>query len=178
MHSSVVKIDHQPVKKPCQLSNGSHYLGQTTIVDINDHDSYWEEEGATHSQWVGPDLSEATNPALEKNWVYHSLGCTHVSSKLGAMISGISPRSEPPVWALIRMTSWLLNDMLSTSLLDRILKHGHPLGFVVPKFTMYDDTFDPFDHLMHYQQVITLDIDNHLLLCKVFPGSPHGSTSS
>ncbi|KAL6311151.1 hypothetical protein AAG906_025588 [Vitis piasezkii] len=59
--------DRSPAKKKPQLSNGSHYLGQTTIVDINDHDSYREEEGATHSQWVGPDPSEATNPALEKN---------------------------------------------------------------------------------------------------------------
>lgn len=35
----------------------------------------------------------------------------------------------------------------------------------------------PFDpHLMHYQQLMMLDIDNNVLLCKVFLASLHGLT--
>ncbi|RVW53693.1 hypothetical protein CK203_069108 [Vitis vinifera] len=39
-------------------------------------------------------------------------------------------------------------------------------GFIMPKFTMYDGTNDLFDHIMHFRQLITLDIGNDALLCK------------
>ena len=42
------------------------------------------------------------------------------------------------------------------------------MGYVIPKFTMYNGTYDPFDHLMHYRQVMMLDIRNDELLYKVF----------
>ncbi|RVW68773.1 hypothetical protein CK203_060964 [Vitis vinifera] len=35
-----------------------------------------------------------------------------------------------------------------------------PRGFLVPKFSTYDGTNDPFDHIMHYRQLMTLDIGN------------------
>ncbi|RVW84783.1 hypothetical protein CK203_046658 [Vitis vinifera] len=38
-------------------------------------------------------------------------------------------------------------------------------------FSTYDGTNDPFDHIMHYRQLMTLDIGNDALLCKVFPAS-------
>lgn len=41
-------------------------------------------------------------------------------------------------------------------------------------FTMYDRSFDPFNHLMHYWQVMTLDIGNDTFLCKVFLVSLQG----
>ena len=37
----------------------------------------------------------------------------------------------------------------------------------------YDVTSDPFDHIMHYRQLMTFDIGNDTLLCKVFPVSLH-----
>lgn len=46
------------------------------------------------------------------------------------------------------------------------------------KFTMYDRMSDPFDHLMHFQQLMTLDIGNDVLLCKVFLASLLRSTLS
>ena len=33
-------------------------------------------------------------------------------------------------------------------------------GYIIPKFIMYDGTYDPFNHLMHYRQMMTLDINN------------------
>ena len=53
-----------------------------------------------------------------------------------------------------------------------------PRGFLVPKFTMYDRSSDSFDHLMHFWHMMTLDIGNDLLLCKVFPTNLHGPTLS
>ena len=49
---------------------------------------------------------------------------------------------------------------------------------MVPKFTTYDRTSDPFDHIMHYKQLMTLDIGNNVLLCKVFPTNLHSQTLS
>ena len=43
---------------------------------------------------------------------------------------------------------------------------------------MYDGTNDLFDHIMHFRQLITLDIGNDALLCKVFPTSLHGQEFS
>ena len=44
----------------------------------------------------------------------------------------------------------------------------------MPKFSAYDGFSDPFDHIMHYKQLMTLDIGNDALLCKVFPASLQG----
>ena len=68
--------------------------------------------------------------------------------------------------------------MLSMSFNPHIISYEPPKGFLVPKFTMYDGTSDPFDHLLHYQQLMTLDFRNNVLFCKVFPTSLHGSTLS
>ncbi|RVW13691.1 hypothetical protein CK203_094014 [Vitis vinifera] len=62
-----------------------------------------------------------------------------------------------------------------------LLSYHHyepPRGFLVPKFSTYDGTNDPFDHIMHYRQLMTLDIGNDALLCKVFPASLQGQALS
>ena len=75
------------------------------------------------------------------------------------------------------ISRWL-DDMLSTSFGPHIISYKLPRGFVVPKFTMYNETNDPFDHIMHFRQLMTLDIGNDTLICKVFPTSLHGQTLS
>lgn len=67
--------------------------------------------------------------------------------------------------------------MFSTFFTLYIINYKSPMGFMVPKFSTYDETsdpFDPFDHIVHYRQLMTLDIGNDTLLCKVFPASLHG----
>ena len=59
-----------------------------------------------------------------------------------------------------------------------IINYESSRGFIMPKFTMYDGTNDLFDHIMHFRQLITLDIGNDALLCKVFPTSLHGQEFS
>nr|CAN79252.1 hypothetical protein VITISV_038224 [Vitis vinifera] len=66
--------------------------------------------------------------------------------------------------------------MLSTPFCSHIIHYEPPRGFLVPKFSTYDGTNDPFDHIMHYRQLMTLDIGNDALLCKVFPASLQGQT--
>ena len=64
--------------------------------------------------------------------------------------------------------------MLSTPFRSCIISYEPPRGFIVPKFSTYDGSNDPFDHIMHYKQLMTLDIRNNALLCKVFPASLQG----
>nr|CAN65418.1 hypothetical protein VITISV_016768 [Vitis vinifera] len=68
--------------------------------------------------------------------------------------------------------------MLSTPFCSHIINYEPPRGFLVPKFSIYDGTNDPFDHIMHYRQLMTLDIGNDALLCKVFPASLQGQALS
>lgn len=75
----------------------------------------------------------------------------------------------------IGVASRLLEDMLSTPFFEQILQHHHPRGFVLPKFIVYNGTTDPFDYLLHFWQMMTLDIRDEFLLCKVFPISLHSA---
>ena len=50
------------------------------------------------------------------------------------------------------------------------------MGFVMPTFAMFDGSSDPYDHMLHYNQAMTLNVENDHLLCKVFPASLQGLT--
>ncbi|XP_034678338.1 uncharacterized protein LOC117908746 [Vitis riparia] len=82
--------------------------------------------------------------------------------------------SEPPMGSISKR----LDDMLSTPFCSHIIHYEPPRGFLVPKFSTYDGCSDPFDHIMHYRQLMTLDIGNDPLLCKVFPASLQGQALS
>ncbi|KAL6312998.1 hypothetical protein AAG906_012405 [Vitis piasezkii] len=82
--------------------------------------------------------------------------------------------NEPPIGSIRKR----LDDMLSTPFCSHIIHYEPPRGFLVPKFSTYDGTNDPFDHIMHYRQLMTLDIGNDALLCKVFPASLQGQALS
>lgn len=71
-----------------------------------------------------------------------------------------------------------LDDILSMLFSPYIINYEPLRGFMVPKFSTYDGTNDPFDDIMHYRQLMTLDIGNDVLLCKIFPASLHGQTIS
>ena len=43
---------------------------------------------------------------------------------------------------------------------------------------MYNGTSDLFDHIMHFRRLMTLDIGNDALLCKVFPANLHDQALS
>ena len=67
-----------------------------------------------------------------------------------------------------------LDNMLFMLFSSHIINYEPPKGFLVPKIFAYDGSSDPFDHIMHYRQLMTLDIGNDALLCKVFPASLQG----
>ena len=61
--------------------------------------------------------------------------------------------------------------MLSSPLGQHVLNYEPPRGFVILAFTMFDGSNDPYDHILHYNQTMTLNANNDRLLCKVFPAS-------
>ena len=61
-----------------------------------------------------------------------------------------------------------LEDMLSSPLGQHILSYELPRGFVIPSFSMYDGSSNPYDHMLHFNQVMILNAGDDRLLCKVF----------
>ncbi|RVX19897.1 hypothetical protein CK203_005315 [Vitis vinifera] len=96
-----------------------------------------------------------------------TLAMRNVHSHLAERPAGRNLPNEPPIGSISKR----LDDMLSTPFCSHITHYKPPRGFLVPKFSTYDGTNDPFDHIMHYRQLMTLDIGNDALLCKVFPAS-------
>ena len=64
--------------------------------------------------------------------------------------------------------------MLSLPLGQHILNYKPPRGFVMPTFTMFDGSNDPYDHMLHYNQAMTSNTENDHLVCKVFRVSLRG----
>ena len=65
-------------------------------------------------------------------------------------------------------------DMLSSPLGPHILSYEPPHGFIMSSFSMYDGSTDPYDHMLHFNQMMILSTGNDRLLCKVFPASLKG----
>ena len=66
------------------------------------------------------------------------------------------------------------DDMLSSPLGQHILDYDPPDGFTIMDFTTFDVSTDPYDHMLHYNQAMTLNTDNDWLSCKVFLASLWG----
>ena len=47
-------------------------------------------------------------------------------------------------------------DMLSLALGRHIPNYETPRGFVIPSFTMFDGSTDPYDNMLHYNQTMNL----------------------
>ena len=67
-------------------------------------------------------------------------------------------------------------NMLSSPLGQHILDYEPPRGFVIPPFSMYDGSSDPYDHILHFNQAMILNVGDDRLMCKVFPASLKGLT--
>ena len=65
-------------------------------------------------------------------------------------------------------------DMLSSPLGQHILSYKSSRGFVIPLFSMYDGSSDPYDHMLYFNQAMILNSGDDRLLCKVFPTSFKG----
>ena len=57
---------------------------------------------------------------------------------------------------------------------QHVLDYDSPHGFSISSFAMYDGSSDPYDHILHFNQVMILNVGDDRLLCKVFPTSLKG----
>ena len=64
--------------------------------------------------------------------------------------------------------------MLSSPLGQHILEYESPRRFVIPAFATFDCFADLYDHMLHYNQAMILNVGNDQLLCKVFLASLRG----
>ena len=54
--------------------------------------------------------------------------------------------------------------MLSSPLGQHILNYEPPRDFVILLFAMYDDSFDSYDHMLHFNQAMIRSAGNDCLL--------------
>ncbi|KAA8529809.1 hypothetical protein F0562_034334 [Nyssa sinensis] len=63
----------------------------------------------------------------------------------------------------------------ATPFTNAIMAEERPKKFIVPKFTPYDGTGDPGDHLSHYQHTMALHGTSDAFLCRTFVTSLNGT---
>ena len=83
---------------------------------------------------------------------------------------GAAPAPHMPTSTTVRGPK----DMLSSPLGQHILSYEPPRGFIIPYFAMYDGSFDPYGHMLHFNQAMILNAGDDRLLCKVFLASLKG----
>ena len=64
--------------------------------------------------------------------------------------------------------------MLCSPLEQHILDYESPRSFAISAFITFDGSTNPYDHMLYYNEVMTLNADNDSLLCKVFPSNLRG----
>ena len=67
---------------------------------------------------------------------------------------GTGPTFYMPPATLI----WRPDDMLSSPLRQHIFDYELPRGFLIPAFTTFDGSIDPYDHMLHYNQAMILNV--------------------
>ena len=82
--------------------------------------------------------------------------------------------ATPAPYILTSTTVRGLEDMISSPLGQHILSHELPCGFVILSFSMYDGSFDLYDHMLHFNQAMIHNVGNDRLLCEVFSASLKG----
>ncbi|RVW56902.1 hypothetical protein CK203_078504 [Vitis vinifera] len=88
----------------------------------------------------------------------------NVHSHLAERPAGRNLPNEPPIAPSAK--GWMTCSPRPFA--PHITHYEPPRGFLVQSFPHTMGPNDPFDHIMHYRQLMTLDIGNDALLCKVF----------
>ena len=83
-------------------------------------------------------------------------------------------KATPAPYMLAPTTVWGPEDMISSPLGQHILSYESPHGFVISSFAMYAGSSNPYDHMLHFNQAMILNVGDDHLLCKVFPASLKG----
>ncbi|KAJ9678179.1 hypothetical protein PVL29_022921 [Vitis rotundifolia] len=171
-------VKPQEPRTPMHQAPQEESSDSTRLSSKKQRDKRPQLSGAMRAR-LGPQEPRKTKPPAATTWE------AHPDPLVTPMVQNVIPHqairqvgrnhpNEPPTGSISKR----LDDMLSTPFYSHII-HYEPLrGFLVPKFSTYDGSSDPFNYIMHYRQLMTLDIGNDALLCKVFPASLQGQALS
>ncbi|RVW85609.1 hypothetical protein CK203_037579 [Vitis vinifera] len=105
----------------------------------------WKAKQPVATTWAAhPD--PMVTPMVQNVLPHHDPMVQNVHSHLAVRQAGRNLPNEPPIGSIIKR----LDDMLSTPFCSHIIHYEPPRGFLVPKFSTYDGSSDPFDRIMHY----------------------------
>ena len=125
----------------------------------------------------GPSRMAMREVGIRQNWPDQALRNPPMlpSGLMPPMPPGHPAFSAAPTLYMSSTTLiWRLDHMLSSPLGKHILNYEPPCEFVIPAFTMFDGSVDPYNHMLHYNQAMTLNAGNDRVLCKVFLASLWG----
>ena len=122
-----------------------------------------------------------TRREANKDRPHFELAPEHMPTKVGGMAPQFLPAQYPyrvPPTLIASSYPHVRGpyDMLSSPLGQHILDYEPPRGFFIPPFVMYDGSSNPYNHMLHFNQAMILNVGNNRLLCKVFPTSLKGPT--
>ena len=92
---------------------------------------------------------------------HSELAPEHMPTRVGCMAPQFLPTQYPfEAPPTLHTTTWGPYDMLSSPLGRHILDYEPLRGFGILPFAMYDGSSDPYDHMLHFNQVMILNAEN------------------
>ncbi|RVW31668.1 hypothetical protein CK203_092741 [Vitis vinifera] len=133
----------------------------------------FEEELSLASQMQVDEGTDSTQALMKRRCDRRSRLSNALRARLGPQAPGVEgqpcpPRKQqvgaPAIRAPLGSISRWLDDMLFMPFDPHIINYESSKGFIVTKFMAYDGSSDPFNHIIHFRQLMTLDIGNDALL--------------
>ena len=154
-----------------ELSSDSSPLPRRSLPQNNAEVEYRKRPPCHSSRAISGTCRRMRREA-SKDRPHSELAPEHMLTQFEGMAPQFLPAKYPPHAAYPPVRG--PHGMLSSPLGQHILDYKPPRGFVIPLFSMYDGSSDPYDHMLHFNQAMILNAGNDLLLCKVFPASLKG----
>ena len=135
---------HMPIHQTPQEES----LNSTHLLSKRQRDKRPQLSSAMHAR-LGPQEPGRPRPPVATTWG------THPDPMVTPLVQNVPPHqavrqagrnlpNEPPSGSISKK----LDDMLSMPFCSHIIHYDPPRGFLVPKFSTYDGSSDPFDHIM------------------------------
>ena len=172
--------NHSDPPSDDELSSGSSPLPRHSPPQSN-AEAESRKRPPRHSNRAINGMRRRMRREASKDKPYSELAPEHMPTRFGGVAPHFLPTQYPfGATPALHVVSYPPgrgpHDMLSSPLGQHILDYEPPHGFVVPSFAMYDCSSDLYDHMLHFNQAMILNVGKDRLLCKVFPASLKGLT--
>ena len=146
--------DHSDPPADDKLSLDSSLLPRRSPPQ-NNEEAESKKRPPRHSSQVISGTRRRMRREASRDKPHSELAPEHMSTRFGGMapqflpaqhLFEVAPASHATLYPLVRGP----HDMLSSPLGQHILDYEPPRGFVIPSFSMYDGSSDPYDHMLHF----------------------------